>query len=72
MSKDDKEKLEDELELIDLELDEDLFDVDCIGIPRFDTNIKLDVPKSKKCECGAHTVKSNKHSDYCPLYEEED
>ena len=22
----------------------------------------------KKCECGAHSVKSNKHSDWCPLY----
>jgi hypothetical protein len=22
----------------------------------------------KKCECGAHAIKSDKHSDYCPLY----
>ncbi len=22
----------------------------------------------KKCECGAHSIKCDKHSDYCPLY----
>lgn len=27
--------------------------------------------EEKRCRCGAHSIKSNKHSDYCDLYVEE-
>ena len=37
-----------------------------IGNPGFQEPMQ-----QKKCECGAHAVGSDKHSDYCPLLTKE-
>jgi len=54
------------------ELDDDLLDeLDKFGVikPSSEPYVAPDIVGTKKCECGAESVGSKIHSDWCPKYE---